>query len=272
MTACSSLPVTASGRIRSASTEGGAWVGEYDLHPGYQMGAHTHRHRGLAIGLAGTYVARIGRRQHALGPGQVLVFPDGARHHEQAGTCGSRCLLLLFGDDFHDRSLDEVFTRDRIVPAPGALDLGSRLAAELGADDPATSIALDALVGELMTGLGTTLGLTTQARAPTWIDTLREELDARYLCPPSLTELAQTYGRSREHLARSFRRHFGVSIGEYLRGRRIDHAARQLASTDRSVAALATEAGFADQSHLTRWFRRRYRVTPDRYRRRRRPQ
>jgi AraC-like DNA-binding protein len=42
--------------------------------------------------------------------------------------------------------------------------------------------------------------------------------------------------------------------------------ARRLLSRGVSPVVAAAEAGFADQAHLTRWFRRYYGVTPGAYR------
>jgi AraC-like DNA-binding protein len=64
-----------------------------------------------------------------------------------------------------------------------------------------------------------------------------------------------------------FRHHVGCSIGEYLRRRRIRRAERLLAEPAMSVAAIALETGFCDQSHFTRVFKRATGMTPGAYRR-----
>jgi AraC family transcriptional regulator len=58
-----------------------------------------------------------------------------------------------------------------------------------------------------------------------------------------------------------------VSVGEYVRRERLDWAVAQLTTTDTPVATVAAEAGFADQSHFTRAFKRHTGLTPGRYRR-----
>jgi AraC family transcriptional regulator len=68
------------------------------------------------------------------------------------------------------------------------------------------------------------------------------------------------------HLGRVFRAHYGVSVGEYGRRFRLARAATELARTDMPVAVIATRAGFADQSHFTRLFKRYAGTTPARYR------
>jgi AraC family transcriptional regulator len=68
------------------------------------------------------------------------------------------------------------------------------------------------------------------------------------------------------HLARTFRARYGISVGEYGRRVRIEWAAAEIARGESSLAAVATEAGFADQSHFTRLFRRYVGTTPARFR------
>ena len=55
-------------------------------------------------------------------------------------------------------------------------------------------------------------------------------------------------------------------VGEYGRRARIEWAAAQIAAGDRPLAEIAAEAGFADQSHFTRLFRRYLGTTPGRFR------
>jgi AraC family transcriptional regulator len=95
---------------------------------------------------------------------------------------------------------------------------------------------------------------------------VRERLDSRIGTRPSLAELAALARVHPVHLARSFRQHYGVSIGEYVRRLRLEWAAAQLAATQTPIALLAAQAGFADQSHFTRAFKRHTGLTPGRYR------
>src|SRR5256885_155059 len=67
-------------------------------------------------------------------------------------------------------------------------------------------------------------------------------------------------------LARAFRAHYGLSVGEYGRRLRLAGAAAELAGSETPLAEIAANAGFADQSHFTRVFRRHVGTTPARYR------
>jgi AraC family transcriptional regulator len=84
--------------------------------------------------------------------------------------------------------------------------------------------------------------------------------------PVRLGELAAETGVHPTHLARAFRARYGVSVGEYGRRIRLAWAATEIVRGDAPLAAVAAEAGFADQSHFTRLFKRHIGTTPARYR------
>ncbi len=82
---------------------------------------------------------------------------------------------------------------------------------------------------------------------------------------PTSTDLAAAAGCSRFAAYRAFHQVYGLAPSDYQRQLRV-RAARRLLARDIPPAVAAAEAGFADQAHLTRWFRRYYGVTPGAYR------
>jgi AraC-like DNA-binding protein len=78
-------------------------------------------------------------------------------------------------------------------------------------------------------------------------------------------DLAATAGCSRYAAYRAFHQAYGLAPSDYQRQLRV-RAARGLLSRGVPPAVAAAEAGFADQAHLTRWFRRYYGITPGAYR------
>jgi AraC family transcriptional regulator len=84
--------------------------------------------------------------------------------------------------------------------------------------------------------------------------------------PISLTDLAEVAGLSRMHFAAQFRRSTGLRPHEYVQGRRIDHAQQLLASSDLSLIEIALSAGFANQAHFSRVFKRYAGTTPSAWR------
>ncbi len=83
--------------------------------------------------------------------------------------------------------------------------------------------------------------------------------------PVSLAELAALAGLSRFQLLRAFARQIGTTPHAYLVQKRVRIARQRLASGAMPAEA-AADAGFADQSHMTRAFVRYVGVTPARFR------
>ena len=92
----------------------------------------------------------------------------------------------------------------------------------------------------------------------------REYLHAFWNTNVTLTDLANIAHQSKSHLIDSFRREFGMPPHTYQIYLRIAQA-RLLLAAGRPIAQVALEVGFADQAHLTRYFKRILGVTPATY-------
>jgi len=82
----------------------------------------------------------------------------------------------------------------------------------------------------------------------------------------SLEVLAQQVGFSPYHFTRLFHQTTGESPHQFVLRQRIEHAQRLLKETSVPLAQIALESGFANQSHLTRAFKRHLGLTPRAYR------
>jgi AraC family transcriptional regulator len=104
-------------------------------------------------------------------------------------------------------------------------------------------------------------------RPPGWLARAQELLHEHFLEDLRVTQVARAVGVHPVYFARVFRVHLRVPIGAYVRGLRLEWAARRLAQGEEPLSEIALAAGFADQSHFTRAFRRYAGATPLRYRR-----
>jgi AraC-like DNA-binding protein len=94
---------------------------------------------------------------------------------------------------------------------------------------------------------------------------VRDLLHDGYAGSLTADDLAVAAGCSRYTATRAFSTVYGLAPSDYQRQLRL-RAARGLLTRGATAAEAAATAGFADQAHMTRWFRRYYGVTPGVYR------
>lgn len=82
---------------------------------------------------------------------------------------------------------------------------------------------------------------------------------------PDLKSLASTGGVHVNQVIRDFRQVHGLTPGEFLRMKRLERA-KQILGEGYSLTQAAMDAGFSDQSHFSRMFRKAYGMTPSAYR------
>ena len=84
--------------------------------------------------------------------------------------------------------------------------------------------------------------------------------------PPKISQVAEWACMSVYQLDRRMQSIFGLTTGQWLLKTRIDRAQRLLHESDRSIAAIAIEVGYSDQSAFSRQFRNATSLTPNQFR------
>jgi AraC-like DNA-binding protein len=157
--------------------------------------------------------------------------------------------------------------RTPVIPDPVLAAELIRAHAELsrGADPLAAETRLTWLFGELVRRHATPQLSGLQVRRSRVAKVVMAQLADQLACPPGLAQIAAEAGLSRYQLVRSFRAEVGMPPYAWLAQHRVARA-RVLLEQGCRPAEAATLTGFADQAHLTRWFRRVVGVTPGAYR------
>lgn len=127
--------------------------------------------------------------------------------------------------------------------------------------------AIDNLLAKMTGHLHWRLCQPQDPRLPRVALRARDYLHAHLDEEIGLDDLARITGVDRFRLTRAFKAAFGLAPHAYLIQLRLARARTLLARGD-TPAQVASALGFADQSHLGRWFRRAYRLTPADYRKR----
>ncbi|WP_455927024.1 AraC family ligand binding domain-containing protein [Pseudomonas capeferrum] len=241
-----------------------------------------HWHDSFLVGVTEQGVQQFNcrRTRHHSTPGQVFLLEPGEIHDGNAPTAEGFTYRMLYLDPhWLEREVSAVFEE---APANSQLSFASTLTT-----DPrlaqATSHAFHSLHhGELRIVRQSTLDqllerLTGQLqwrqryhedpRLPLVAHKAREYLHAHRHQDIGMDELALATGVDRFRLTRAFKSAFGLPPHAYLVQLRLARA-RNLLAKGEQPAEVATALGFADQSHLGRWFVRAYGLTPAAYRKR----
>ena len=245
-----------------------------EYRPARDSGAcyHPHSHPALSVGLVDGGASELTLENlppQALGAGDVVVIPPGRVHrcNPRPGSGWSYRMLYLRDDWFGALAQEspalraDAFPLWRADPALyAAVDV--MLRASLSEAEPD---AREQQLLALLSLLAQEQGLPQREPAPDWLQALCNAIRKDCASPWPLPELARRAGVSRFHLIRQFQRHQGQTPHAYLLDCRIN-IARQRLRQPVTLAELALELGFSDQSHFQRAFRQRVAATPEQYR------
>jgi AraC-like DNA-binding protein len=243
---------------------------------------HRHSHESYSFGVTETgaqaFTCRHGR--HVSGRGMVMAFnPDDPHDGHAAGDGGFTYRMVHIWPEFFASLTGSPLPlfRSPVILDPAVAASVRRLHRLLtGPDLEASELErYERLAGTARLLVRHASGLEpasgrepARARADRRVAArIREVIQAKDPADGELTadDLAAAAGCSRYAAYRAFTQAYGLAPSDYQRQLRVQ-AARRLLSADVTPARAAAEAGFADQAHLTRWFRRYYGVTPGAYR------
>lgn len=264
-------------------TVAGLQVGSMVFPPSLTLPSHYHPNACFALVLKGAVEKLFASGNHTTEAGSVVTMPPEERHTDRFGGGGAHMLVIEVSIDEGNGDLSDsleallhpclpVFRQISHYRQSDVVSMGWRVYRELQEPDPVSCLAVSGLVLEMLACTVRNYGeLVSERQAPPWLESAREYLHAHFDRSFQIGDVAEAVGVHPVHLARTFRRHYGTSPSSYLRRLRVNWVARQLAQVDEQMvdvplSYLAEQAGFADQSHLTRLFKRQTGLTPGQYR------
>jgi AraC family transcriptional regulator len=224
----------------------------------YERGTHIpqHAHAGafVTVVLGGAYRETVLQQTRDCVRHSIVVHAPGERHADTFSDRLTTCLNVQ----------GATFESSALMTTPATTAMAHKLRQEFRAPDAFSPLVIESVMLELT---AVAARHRDDERVPAWLREVHTVIDRRFAEPLTLTELASMVDVHAAHLARQFRRHYGATVGEALRERRVQYAKTRLES-DAPLHAIALDAGFADQSHLTRTFRSATGTTPGAFRRR----
>lgn len=247
---------------------------------GHAYDPHWHDSYLVGVTEQGVQQFNCRRAKHQSTPGKVFLLEPGDIHDGEAPTEDGFTYCMLYLDpQWLKRELNAVFDH---APNNSELSFANTLATDSrlahatrlafqalhhGELKIVRQTALDGMLERLTSHLHWRARYSEDPRLPLVAQKAREYLHANAQYDIGLDQLAAVTGVDRFRLTRAFKAAYGMAPHAYLVQLRLATARRMLARGEQP-ATVAMELGFADQSHLGRWFVRAYGLTPALYRKR----
>jgi AraC-like DNA-binding protein len=261
-----------------------ATLSEFSFRP------HAHEEFFVALTEAGRAAAVYRGDTHAIGPGDLIVLNPEEAHAGGPPAQGSWAYRALYPRQDLMREIMAEFPAFRpAMPRFGAevvrdLQVTARLRrfhelseppappttpVPVSTPAPSSTLERETCLAEALMLLAGRHAARPRAprspgREPAAVRLSREYLEEHATESVTLPALAQSAGLSVFHLCRVFRETVGMTPHAYQTQVRVRRA-KSLLAAGLPISQAATEAGFYDQAHLTRYFKRIMGLTPGRY-------
>lgn len=247
-------------------------VGEFALAelqptvPEEEVQEHTHHDAHFLLLLDGTYLSSAAGMPPACNARTLILNPPGTSHRDRFRGLEGRFFTLsipaaTWAAAAEQRKLPPQATR----LSGSGLVRANQLRWELANWSSASSLVVETGIEDLLDQAAVAARFINRA-GPAWLERARERLRDEWMTTPSLASLAREVEVHPVYFARSFRRRYGCSPGQYLRRCRLEEAVRLLQDSRLGLAEIALRCGYVDQSHFSNAFRRAFGGTPAQYR------
>lgn len=235
-----------------------------------------HSHSTFSIGLVtgGASDFRIGTECHRVAAGTVVLMNPDEAHACNPLDSRPWSYRMLYADAAWLAAVEgETVFRPFAPPLSRDEELAGRLDRLFGVlfdpepDSARRAEAARSFFAGLRQALGGVASTADEDGGHAALDRAADFISAHCTQPLRLADIAEVSGLSPSYLVRSFKARYGLTPHAYQINRRIQYGRREL-QRGRPIVEVALDAGFADQAHFQRAFKRHVAATPGQYMRR----
>jgi AraC family transcriptional regulator len=235
--------------------------------PFFETPSHSHEKSLFCFVVKGSYTETYGKKNIDCSPSDFLFHASDFPHAEQYHQNGGHSFIIEVETDWLKSIREQVnFPTFSVDFKGGTLpELGAKLYREFRHFDSLSPLIIEGVMMEIAGETARTVSFK-ESNAPLWLKRTETLLIERFADSFSIAELAEFAKVHPIHLAQTFRKFHGTTIGQFVRKLRLENASKQLLKTQNSCTEIASANGFSDQSHFTRLFKTHFGITPNQFR------
>jgi AraC family transcriptional regulator len=247
---------------------GGLFLAEVVYQPDQVVPRHSHPNARFVLVLQGALNEARGDSARSFGASSLLFRTAGEDHAYAVSPRGATCLVVDIESGWYARACEQapVLTQSAAFSGGFVLHLAHRLYGEFRLRDEVSRLAIESLALGVLAEASRSAARGGARAIPVWLHRARTLVEQHFAEPLPLAAVAERVGVHPVHLARTFRRCYHTTFSGYVRELRIEFARTALAGTSAPLSDIAAAAGFCDQSHFSRLFKRHTGQTPAEYR------
>ena len=237
----------------------------YPAH--FRTPIHSHPDAYFCLILDGTSNQTYGSKSRVREPLTTTFYPPHELQSEFFGSASSRIFNVEMDARWlgHFREYSVIGEESKDFRGGPVAWLMSRLYHEFHRMDHASGLVIEGLTLEIIAEASRQFAAPGN-RTLRWLEQARDILHEQFVDRLTLACIAKMVGVHPVYLASAFRKKYNCTIGDYRQRLRIEFACRELSGSHSSLAEIALAAGFANQAHFSRTFKRLTGTTPARYR------
>lgn len=133
-------------------------------------------------------------------------------------------------------------------------------------DAVAKSVAIRSVLVQIFTQFFWRRNADTRNSVPEWLSETCALMNQQVNFSEGLSRMIELSGRSKEHLCRSMKKYYNVTVSEFINDLRLTYIANRLVNSDIPIISLCYECGFSNLGWMYTLFRQKYGCTPARFR------